>query len=117
MRVDEAGATPIEVAFCPGFARGLSLGRRHAVFTVSRPRDERFAGLPLEDELARRKQQPWCGVVICDLVTGAIIGWIRLAGPVRELFDVVALPGVRCPTALGPGTKELAVNIRPAIHS
>jgi uncharacterized protein (TIGR03032 family) len=113
VRFDPATKEQRRVAFCPGFARGLSLGARHALVTISKPRDARFEGLALDAELAARDQVAWCGVIIVDLDTGEIPGWIRLDGAIEELFDVTALPGVVCPRSLGPGTKELGVNIRP----
>jgi hypothetical protein len=34
-------------------------------------------------------------------------GWARLEGVVRELYDVAALPGVQCPSAIGFRTNEV----------
>lgn len=113
VRFDPATQERRNIAFCPGFARGLALGSRHALVTVSKPRDKRFEGLQLDQELAARSQKAWCGVLLIDLARSIISGWIRLDGPIQELFDVVALPGVACPRALGPATKELGDNVRP----
>lgn len=112
-RFDLTSGERRDVAFCPGFARGLSLGKRYAAVSVSKPRDERFEGLLLQEELARRNLEAWCAVLIIDLEDGSVRGWIRLEGPIQELFDVTVLPGIRCPRSLGPGTKELHVNVRP----
>lgn len=113
VRADPNDGTRQTIAFCPGFARGLSLGARHALVTVSKPRDRRFEGLQLDQELTSRDQEAWCGVLVIELATGAIVGWVKLDGPVQELFDVAALKGVKCPRSLGPGTKELWDNVRP----
>lgn len=112
-RVPLATGTRRDVAFLPGFARGLQLLSSHAVVTVSKPRDARFDGLRLDQELAQRGEQAWCGILIVNLQTGAIDGWIRLEGSVQELFDVAALSSVRCPRSLAPGTRELWNNVRP----
>ena len=36
-----------------------------------------------------------------DIRTGDTLHWVRLSGVVTELYDVVALPGVVRPMALG----------------
>ena len=46
-------------------------------------------------------------MLIVNLASGDIVEWIRLEGAISELFDVVAMPGVRCPMAIGPGTLEM----------
>jgi hypothetical protein len=45
---------------------------------------------------------------VIDLWTGAVAHWLRLDGTfVNELYDVVMLPGVRQPMALGFTTNEI----------
>ena len=79
--------------------------------TVSKPRNGTFTGLALDEAMATRDAEPWCGVLVVDLATGDIVEWIRLEGGISELFDVVAMPGVRCPMAIGPGTAEMQATI------
>lgn len=110
-RVDPASGARQTIAFCPGFLRGLALHDGFAIVTVSKPRNGTFSGLALDSELADRDAVPWCGVLIVDLATGDIVEWIRLEGFITELFDVVAMPGVRCPMAIGPGTLEMQKTI------
>ncbi len=107
VRIDPATGSRTEIAFCPGFLRGLSLHAGFGIVTVSKPRGGSFAGLALDAALKGRDADPWCGVLIVDLRTGDVVEWIRLEGAITELFDVVAMPGVRCPMAVGPGTLEL----------
>ena len=103
----ELGAIDLETgsfqprAFCPGFLRGLAFHNGHAIVGLSLPRNGSFSGLALDDELAKRDADPWCGLQIIDLASGDIVEWIRLEGGVSELFDVCVLPGVRRPTATG----------------
>ena len=66
-----------------------------------------FGGLALDDELAQRGAAAECGVQIIDLRSGEIAHWIRLEGMVRELYDVVVLPGVTRPMAFGFRTDEI----------
>jgi uncharacterized protein (TIGR03032 family) len=96
------------VCFCPGYLRGLSLQGDYALVGLSRPRHNKtFSGLPLDDLLKSRHSEPRCGVQVIDLRSGDVIHWLRLEGVVEELYDVVALPGVRRPMALGFKTDEI----------
>jgi len=107
VRVDPASGERTDIAFCPGFLRGMSLHDGFAFVTVSKPRNGNFAGLELDSELEARDATAWCGVLVVDLANGDIVEWIRLEGHITELFDVAAMPGVRCPMAIGPNTVEL----------
>ena len=96
------------VAFCPGYARGLAFAAGHAVAGLSLPRENRtFAGLPLDQELTAREAVPRCGLAIVDLASGDMAHWVRIEGVVRELYDVVVLPGIRRPSAIGFRTDEV----------
>jgi uncharacterized protein (TIGR03032 family) len=96
------------VAFCPGYARGLSIVDGHAVVGLSLPRENRtFAGLPLEDNLRSRGATARCGLLVIDLATGNTVEWVRIEGVVRELYDVAVLPGVRRPSAIGFKSDEI----------
>jgi uncharacterized protein (TIGR03032 family) len=87
--------------------RGLSLHGGYAIVTVSKPRDGAFSGLALQDELARRDGDPWCGVCIVDRRSGDIVEWIRFGGEIKELFDVSVIPDVQCPMALGAASPDI----------
>ncbi|HEX8364479.1 MAG TPA: TIGR03032 family protein [Allosphingosinicella sp.] len=106
-RVDPESGAKEDVAFCPGFLRGLSLHGGYAIVTVSKPRDGAFSGLALQDELARRDGEPWCGICIVDRRSGDIVEWIRFGGEIRELFDVAVIPDVACPMALGIASPDI----------
>lgn len=106
-RVNETTGKRENVAFCPGFLRGLSIWNGHAIVTLSLPRDGTFKNLELEENVSARGGVPWCGIQIVDLRTGDIVQWIRLDGFIKELFDVGVIPGSRCPMALGIGTPEI----------
>ncbi|MEL6264382.1 MAG: TIGR03032 family protein [Pseudomonadota bacterium] len=101
-RVDRQTGAQEVVAFMPGFLRGLTFVNNFAIATLSLPRDKSFAGLELDQELERRDADPWCGIQVIDLNSGDVVHWVRLkGGPIRELFDVTVLPGVRTPMAAG----------------
>ena len=107
IRSDPQTGAKTDIAFCPGFLRGLAIHAGHAIVTLSKPRDGSFKGLLLDGEMKSRDAEAWCGVMIVNLATGDIVEWIRLEGHITELFDVTAMPGVRCPMALGPQTVEI----------
>ena len=94
--------------FCPGFLRGLSFHGNYAVVGLSRPRYKRFEGLALEDRLRERDSEPWCGIQIIDLSSGACVDWLRIDGEVAELYDVEVLPGFACPMSVSPGSSDVA---------
>ena len=115
IRIDRETGAKFDIAFCPGFLRGLSIHDGHAIVTVSKPRNGTFNGLLLDGELKSRDAEPWCGIMIVSLATGDIVEWIKLDGHITEMFDVCVMPGVRCPMALGPGTAEIqsAITFEP----
>lgn len=106
--VDPARGVFERVCFCPGFARGLSFVGDFAVVGLSKPRDNKtFADLALADELTKRDADPRCGLQVIDLRTGDAVHWLRIEGVVSELYDVVPLPGIRRPMALGFVSDEI----------
>jgi uncharacterized protein (TIGR03032 family) len=107
VRVDRESGAKEDVAFCPGFLRGLAFQGRYALVTVSLPRgDAAFKGLGLGETLSVKDGSAWCGVMVIDTRTGDTVEWIRLEGAITELFDVAVLEGA-CPMALGLDSPEL----------
>ena len=96
------------IAFCPGFVRGVSFHGRFAFVGLSRPRYERFEGLALDEKLERADSGPWTGVQVIDLETGRVAQWLRLDGPVDELYDTATIAGVRTPMSIGSQSEDIA---------
>ncbi len=94
-------------AFVPGFARGLSMIGNVAAVGLSKPRNQRFEGLQLDDELKKRDAEPWCGVQIISLTNGDVLNWIRFDGDISEIFDISFLPNVKHPMMIGLRTAEI----------
>ena len=46
-----------------------------------------------------------------DLHTGRTVEWLKFEGIVEELYDVLVLPGVQRPKALGLKTDEIQRNV------
>jgi uncharacterized protein (TIGR03032 family) len=111
IRIDPETGAKTDIAFCPGFLRGMALHNGHALVTVSKPRNGTFTGLALDGEMRARDAEPWCGVLVVDVASGSIVEWIKLEGFITELFDVAVLPGVRCPMSIGPETLEIRSTI------
>jgi uncharacterized protein (TIGR03032 family) len=109
--VDPARGRFEPVVFCPGYARGLSFIDQYAIVGLSKPREQTFSGLPLDAELQKHQVVPRCGLQIIDLRRGAVVHWIQFEGSVEELYDVVILPGVKRPKALGLKTDEIRRNV------
>jgi len=97
-----------EIAFCPGYLRGLAFHGHFAIVGLSQPRETKtFTGLPLDEALARRNADPICALMVIDLRTGGAVHWLKMEGILHELYDVVALPGIRRPQAIGLKTDEI----------
>jgi len=68
---------------------------------LSQVREHVFDGLPLTGQGVERN----CGVWVVDVRTGDIVAWNRFSGSVREIYEVVTLPGVRFPEIVEPGAE------------
>ena len=113
-RVDPATGRFEPLCFLPGFARGVAFLGRYAVIGVSRPRkDKTFEGLALDERLAAERRSPQCQIAVVNLDTGDVEHALEIEGPVQELYDVQALPGVRRPMAVGFRTDEIRFMVRP----
>jgi len=95
------------LVFCPGYVRGLAFHGKYAFVGLSKPRYQRFEGLALDKTLAETDSEPWCGVQVIDLNTGACVHWFRIDGPVAELYDVGVVPDVVRPMSLSFASNEI----------
>ncbi len=111
VRIDPTTGERRDVAFCPGFARGMVMHHGFAIVAVSKARDS-AAGLPVQEQLKGLGAEPWCGIVIVDLKQGLISNFIRYDAEITEIFDVTILPGIRNPITIGPATEELLTAVR-----
>ena len=107
-QVDLDSGRFVPLTFCAGYLRGLAFHGDFALVGLSKPRHNRtFSGLALDQQLKARQAEARCGVQVIDLRSGDAVDWLRFEGVVDELYDVVALPGVRRPMALGFKTDEI----------
>jgi len=98
----------VPVTFCAGYMRGLYFHGDYAIVGTSKPRHNKtFSGLALDEALKSRQAEARCGLQVIDLRTGDAVHWLRMEGIVDELYDVMTLPGVRNPMALGFKTDEI----------
>jgi len=102
------------IAFCPGYARGLTFIDSCAVIGLSRPRasNRTFEGLELGERLAQKGAEARCGIYIVDLKSSDAVHWLRVEGVVQELYDVTTIHNARRPLALGLKTDEIKRVIR-----
>ncbi|MEH2233750.1 MAG: TIGR03032 family protein [Nostoc sp.] len=95
------------ITFCPGFVRGLAFWQNFAFVGLSQLRSQSFTGLTLENRLKSQGNRPQCGLMVIDLQTGTPLHWLYFQGVIEELFDVVVLPGVLQPQAIGLQSDEI----------
>lgn len=87
----------------PGYTRGLAFLGPYAFVGLSRIRETSvFGGLPI----AEHRDQLKCGIGVVDLRTGHQIAAFQFVDGIEEIFDVQALPSVRCPLIRGPQPKD-----------
>ncbi|MGB0905802.1 MAG: TIGR03032 family protein, partial [Mangrovicoccus sp.] len=105
-----------EIAFLPGFARGMAFIDDYAIIGVSKPRRGGvFEGLELEERLQEQGISARCMIAVINLKTGDMENSIEFDGPVQELYDVGVLRGIKRPMALGFKTDEIRFMLRPGI--
>lgn len=97
----------VPLCFLSGFVRGLSFIGSYAVVGLSKLRSSSFGGLSLEKRLLAQQEQARCGLVVVDTRNGEVLEHLFFHTLVDELFDVVALSGVRQPRALGLQSDEV----------
>ena len=113
-RIDRDTGTFEPICFLQGFARGLAFLGDHAVIGVSMPRQDRtFDGLALNERLEAEGVTPQCYLAVVNLRTGDVEHRLSIDGVVSELYDVVAIPHVTRPMALGFKTDEIRFAIKP----
>lgn len=116
VRLERSSGKKSDVAFFPGFARGLAITDSYAIVTVSLPRwSDSFRSLEVAEIMERRGVVPWRGLQIVDLRNGDVVEWMRFDGGITELFDVAVVAGVRAPRGLSPDAPELAELVRGEI--
>jgi uncharacterized protein (TIGR03032 family) len=91
----------VPMTFCAGFVRGLAFSGDYALVGLSKLRSKTFGGLALETRLLAEYKTAQCGLVVININTGVIEHSLQISGVVEELFDVVVLPKVRQPRAVG----------------
>ena len=96
------------IAFCPGYLRGFAMSGNFAIVGISKPRGNKtFSGLKLDENLAAKNVSARCGLLVIDLRSGDIVHSLRFEGIIEELYDVIVIPKVRRPMAIGFKTDEI----------
>jgi uncharacterized protein (TIGR03032 family) len=79
------------VLWRPGFLRGLRFYKNYVLICSSAPRDKTFEGLPLDQELEVRGEEPRCALDIINLDTMELEHSLQITGSVKEIYDVCVL--------------------------
>lgn len=105
--VDPANGKWDVVTTFPGYTRGLAFLGPYAFVGLSRIRETSvFGGLPI----AEKRDELKCGLGVVDLRTGQQVAAFQFVDGIEEIFDVQALPTVRCPLIRGPQPKDEAAD-------
>lgn len=102
----------IPTTWCPGFTRGLRFHGEFALVGISKPRHETFQGLPLDEELKQRNEEPVCGLYVVRLADGKVAHKLTISGSVEEIYDVGIVPETQAPMLVGLQGTEVRQWIR-----
>ena len=61
----------------------------------------------MDEKLNAVDSEPWCGIQIIHLDTGACVEWFRIDGAVTEIYDIGIIAGVTSPMSLGFFSSEI----------
>ena len=64
--------------------------------------------MELDERLAEKDAVARCGLLIVDIDRGEVVEWLRFEHTTQELYDVVVMPGVTQPDAIGFRPEGLA---------
>jgi uncharacterized protein (TIGR03032 family) len=89
----------IRQVWLPGYLRGMSfVNNRYVVVGTSEDRHENvFMGLPLGEELTKNGVTAKCGIHIIDMNDFSVPHNLIFSGADNELYDVIAVKGIRRP--------------------
>ncbi len=101
------------LAFCPGFLRGLAFVDEYAIVGLSKLRNNKtFSGLPISERLKKDGVGDQCGLKVIHLKTGDVAHSFTINGAIHELYDVLAVSGIKKPAALGFKSTEINTLIK-----
>lgn len=106
--IDKKDNTFKPIAFCPGYARGLSFYKEFAIIGLSKPRNNKtFEGLTLQEKLKEKDIEPRCGIQVININTGDTVHSLNVNGMIEEIYDVATIPNTQTPMMLGFKTDEI----------
>lgn len=82
----------------PGFTRGLCFAGNHALVGLSKIREKHVLDAP---PIPGRAAESHAGVALVDLATGQQTGLLEFVRGGREVYEVLFLPGIKCPKLIG----------------
>ena len=106
--VDIPNKTFKPIAFCPGYARGMAFAGDYAIVATSHTRDNKtFSELKFQENLAKKNANTKCGIHVINLKTGDVEHSLTIEGVIQELYDVIILPKVVRPQAIGTRNNQI----------
>lgn len=100
VRIDPDSGEKTDVAFVPGFARGIDFLGPIAFIGLSQLRETNaFTDIPITEENADRLSGVWA----INVETGKTVALLKFTGGVQEIFAVQALQGVLFPEIIQEG--------------
>jgi uncharacterized protein (TIGR03032 family) len=92
LEIDRQSGAARQIAALPGFTRGIAAGGGVIFVGLSRIRGSaRNKLLPLATGAASLI----AGIAAVEAASGAVLGFLHIEGPPREVFDLALLPGIR----------------------
>jgi uncharacterized protein (TIGR03032 family) len=110
VQVDPDTGEKTDVAFVPGFARGIDFIGPVAFIGLSQLRETNaFTDIPITEENKERLSGVWA----VNIQTGKTLAFLKFTGGVQEIFAVAAVPGVLFPEIVQEGELLLSTYALP----
>ena len=86
----------------------IRINGNYAIVATSHTRENKtFSELKFQENLAKKNARTKCGLHVINLKTGDVEHSLTIEGVIQELYDVISLPNVIRPQAIGTRNNQI----------